>query len=89
MRSTRNWIIFYFLQLFSCISALFFTPNHENKKKMAVDNLPRPVLRRQYGNATASVVASMLSPAALYWHVTVLVNGQEMAVMVDTGSSDL
>ncbi|KAL9594608.1 MAG: hypothetical protein Q9219_006938 [cf. Caloplaca sp. 3 TL-2023] len=37
---------------------------------------------------TASIGASMLAPSLLYWHVTALVNGKEMAVMVDTGSSD-
>lgn len=85
-----KWNLVLLFQLFSYICALPTAFNHHTRTEAAaVDILPKPVARRYYDNTTASITASMLLPAALYWHVTALVNGQEMALMVDTGSLDL
>ncbi|KAL9606637.1 MAG: hypothetical protein Q9179_000223 [Wetmoreana sp. 5 TL-2023] len=88
VRFIGGWSIFLFLQLLFQISALPTTPNHRDYKEANANLLPQRAFRRQYGNVTGSVAATMLSPALLYWHVTALVNGQPVAVMIDTGSSD-
>ncbi|KAL8831382.1 MAG: hypothetical protein Q9170_005317 [Blastenia crenularia] len=78
-------LLFQLLHLNSAIPTL--SPFHE-EQEVAIDDFHFPVQKRQYGNATGSVASSMLSPTALYWHVTALVNGQPLAVMIDTGTSD-
>ena len=89
MRLPGELAPFSLLLLISYVSALPTWPHSGDNDGPAKNLPPRPVQKRQYGNASASIAASMLSPSTLYWHVSALVNGRAMAVMVDTGSSDL
>lgn len=83
MRSSLRWSIVSYLQLTpysAALPATFGDPNPHNPGTSVV--LPRAVAR------IATVPATKLT-GGLYWLVDAKVNGQDVKVMVDTGSSDL
>ncbi|KAL8661201.1 MAG: hypothetical protein Q9202_005803 [Teloschistes flavicans] len=87
MKSNQITILLLVFQPFFCAVARQTWPVPD-EVKVKSDFLLQRAIKRQNGNATGSVGASMLAPTAYYWYVTALVNGQPVALMIDTGSSD-
>ena len=83
MPSFMKWSTVFWLQLATCILARPTTPGDKNTEEASSSALfPRA------GTETASVAVSKLV-GGLYWLVIASVNGRDVTVMVDTGSSDL
>lgn len=58
-------------------------------RSLALNNeISTDILYRPSGTGTASVAVSQLGSQP-YWSVNIVVNGQNVNLMVDTGSSDL
>jgi len=83
MRSSLRWSIVSCLQLFSCSAALPTMGGDPISQESA-----RSVMIQRAGAQAATVPTTKLT-GGLYWWVIANVNGQDVKVMVDTGSSDL
>jgi predicted aspartyl protease len=83
MRSSLRWSIVSCLQLASYSAALPTIIGDLISQEPA-----RSVILPRAGAQAATVPTTKLT-GGLYWWVTANVNGQDVKVMVDTGSSDL
>lgn len=83
MRSSLRWSIVLCLQLASYNAALP-TMNGDPIPQEPASSIALP----RAGAQSATVPVTKIT-GGLYWWVTATVNGQDVKVMVDTGSSDL